>query len=62
MMTNTSGCAAMTAAAVSRMRRKITGSRWATAKNPMMAKSSIGNRLASPSAAISPPPMPEKFT
>ena len=49
MMTSTSGLAAITAAAVSRMRRRIIGSLAITAAKPTIARSSIGNSACKPS-------------
>ena len=45
MMTNTSGLAAITASAVSRMRRRIFGRLVGIAESPMIARSPSGNRL-----------------
>ncbi len=62
MMTSASGCAATTASAVSRMRRKIFGSRCGMAVSPMIDSSSIGNGLQMPAAAMAWPPTPDSFT
>ena len=54
-MTRMSGAAAMTASAVSRMRRRIAGNCLTTAAKPMMDSSSIAKREANPSIAMARP-------
>ena len=58
MVTSASGAIAATASPVSRMRRSRFGSRGSTSAMPITESSSIGKRLASPSAAIAGPPTP----
>jgi hypothetical protein len=62
MMTSASGRAATTASAVSRMRRKIVGSRCARPAMPMIERSSMAKGLTMPAAAMARPPTPASFT
>jgi hypothetical protein len=62
MMTSASGRALIIISAVSRMRRRIVGSRRGMAVSPMMASSSIGNGLVIPLAAMALPPTPKRCT
>ena len=62
MMTSAWGRLVSTARTTRAIWLTIRGSRPGMAENPMIAKSSIGNRLTRPAAAISRPPTPENHS